>query len=486
MSQMTLDCPNCGRPLLVPESAVGRKARCTQCNTKFVIPSREELLEQTISHMVLEELDHRRHEDEPAMSEAQSSAGRPVHRPDYPTSQSGTVLGMPALKEEADPDSSGVLSVDDLTAPSSSPPGSATPRSVASGSGASDRSAASKLDTPRREPSLDGDDEPASANGSGRSTPGDSVAPAAHDTQYPRELRPTKPRPYLVVNEVSMTGVSLSFATEWLKDEVFRTSMPIRCAFTGKGPKNNLVSRPMIFLNRYKEIGEQARAIEMNYEQSLTAKHSPREHVRNIGRMNGLASPYDQPLLYYASDGHAGESLKCRARSGVSDLEHCEILIPCGDVAVEWVSRVNGRCGPEYALLKTTVAALSDDGWSSLSEKCQRRLETWCRFERGERFKLYLNDADLTVADEGLGGVVVTDRRLLYHKFRRSRSLSFNQEAILHLRTDDRYARITLESGGRLARAGKIHRHDMDKLIQALADAPRLRVMVGHESSKDD
>lgn len=460
MSQMTLDCPNCGRPLLVPETAVGRKARCTQCNTKFVIPSREELLEQTISHMVLEELDHRRHEDEPAMTEAQSSAGRPVARPDYPMSQQGTVLGMPALQEEADPDASGVLSVDDLT--------KETPAAEA----------------PHREPSLLAEEPPATSDNGADDSIGGSVASAAHDTQYPRELRPTKPRPYLVVNEVSMKGVSLSFATEWLKDEVFRTSMPIRCAFTGKGPKNNLVSRPMIFLNRYKEVGEQARAIEMNFEQRLGPKHSPREHVRNIGRMSGLASPYDQPLLYYASDGHAGESIKCRARSGVNDLEHCEILIPFGDVAVEWVSRVNGRCGPEYAQLKSTVASLSNDGWAGLSEKCQRRLETWCKFERGERFKLYLNDADLTKSDEGLGGVVVTDRRLLYHKFRRSRSLSFNQESILHLRTDDRYARITLESGGRLARAGKIHRHDMDKLIQALANAPRLRVMVGHESPK--
>ncbi len=454
MSQMTLDCPNCGRGLLVPEAAVGRKARCTQCNTRFVIPSREELLEQTITQMALEELDHRYHEDDPLLDEIQSSSGR-TPRPDYPVSSTGTVLGMPAIVHEPSPnDASGVLSVDDLSRP-------ADPAALSSA------------------PSI----PPVVTSANHVATPPPATVTAEAPATYPTDLRPAAPRPYLVVNEVSMRGVSLSFAAEWLRHEVFRTSMPIRCAFTGKGPETRLVSRPMIFTNRSEEPVVQPRAYEMRYEQTVGAKHSPREHVRVIGRMDDFAEPFDRPVLYYACDGHAGESIHCRAHTDDSGREHCEILIPFGEVAVDWLSRVNGRCGREYALLKTAVAHLSTDGWSTLPEKTQRRLESWCKFERGERFKLYLNDADLTVSDAGLGGVVVTDRRLLYHKFRRSRSLSLNQDAILHLRTDGLYVRITLESGGRLARAGKIHRSDMDQLIQALEQAPRLKVVVGKAES---
>ncbi|MEM9420708.1 MAG: hypothetical protein AAGA25_16905 [Planctomycetota bacterium] len=446
----------------MPETAVGRKARCTACGTRFVIPSREELLEQTITQMALEELDHRYHEEEAQYEEVQSSAGRPP-RPEHPVSSSGTVLGLPAVADEPAPnEASGVLSVDHITE--------------------TKKAAVAVPSAPEvKETSLPPEEPPAvlSADDSGDHAP----APEAAAT-YPTDLRPSELRPYLVINEVSMRGVSLSFATELLQHEVFRTSMPIRCAFTGKGPETHLVSRPMIFPNRSTEEGSsQARGYEMRYEQTVGPKHSPREHVRGIGRLSGFYEPYDRPLLYYACDGHAGEALKCRAHTDPMGPDHCEVLIPFGEVAVEWVSRVNGRCGPEYALLKTAVAHLKNDGWTSLSEKTQRRLETWCKFERGERFKLYLNDADLTVADMGLGGVVVTDRRLLYHKFRRSRSLSLNQDAVLHLRTDGKYVRITLESGGRLARAGKIHRPDMDKLIQALEDAPRLKVMVGKADS---
>jgi hypothetical protein len=304
-------------------------------------------------------------------------------------------------------------------------------------------------------------------------------------TDYPTELRPTEPRPYLIVKEVTMEGVHLAFASEWLNHEVFRTSMPIRCAFSGKGAEAKLVSRPIIFLNRVKEGDPQARSLELQYEQNLSGKHSPREHVRTIGRMSELRRPYDLPLLYYAQAGHIGDAICARVHSDPGGKEHCEILLPSGQTAVEWLERVNGRCGPEYALLKTSVATLLSDHWSSLSDKVRKRLETWCNFERGEVFKLYLNDADLTAADAGLGGVVVTDRRLLYHKFRHSRSLSLNQDAVLHLRTDAKYARLTLESHGRLARAGKIHRQDMNTLIQALADAPRLRVAVGRADDAD-
>ncbi|MEM1107365.1 MAG: hypothetical protein AAGH99_01600 [Planctomycetota bacterium] len=440
----------------MPETAAGKKARCTACNTRFVIPSREELLEQTITQMALEELDNRYHEDDALMDEVQSSAGRPA-RPEFPVSSNGTVLGVPAVANEPAPnEASGVISVDHITTEKPKP----KPEPVEQ----------KKNEPPKPEPAIDDQDD---------ADPETDHTPAPTTDTYPTELRPTKPRPYLVVNDVTMEGVSLSFAAEWLLDEVFRTSMPIRCAFNGKGPETHIVSRPMIFTNRCKDTTARARAFEMQYEQNVGPKHSPREHVRGIGRISGFKEPFDHPLLYYACDGHAADALKCRARTDDLGREHCEVLIPFGGVAVEWVSRVNGRCGPEYALLKTTVAHLSQGGWSNLREKTRHRLETWCKFERGERFKLYLNDADLTKADEGLGGVVVTDRRLLYHKFRRSRSLSLNQDAVLHLRTDGLYVRLGLESNGRLARAGKIHRADMDKLIQSLEDAPRLKVMVG-------
>ncbi len=56
---------------------------------------------------------------------------------------------------------------------------------------------------------------------------------------------------------------------------------------------------------------------------------------------------------------------------------------------------------------------------------------------------------------------------------------------MLHIRTDDKVARLTLQSMGRTARSGKIRRSDMNQLVEALSDAPRLRVMVGKQGDGD-
>jgi len=64
MSRITLHCPECDADLIVPESAAGRRARCSKCQARFVVPDAEELLEMQIAQMASEELGHRWSEDE--------------------------------------------------------------------------------------------------------------------------------------------------------------------------------------------------------------------------------------------------------------------------------------------------------------------------------------------------------------------------------------------------------------------------------------
>ena len=167
-----------------------------------------------------------------------------------------------------------------------------------------------------------------------------------------------------------------------------------------------------------------------------------------------------------------------RARSD-DGTELVEVQIPHGEVALKWLERINGFCDPACEQLKADIDGLGSNAWLAVPERVRQRLEAWCRFERGEKFLIYLRDADMTSADAGLGGIAVTDRRLLYNKYRQNLSISLNQEGTLHLRTDDRVARLSLEAQGRVTKAGKIARGDVNALLEALSDAPRLRVMVG-------
>ena len=49
MNTHVVPCPACQTPLNVPPSAGGRRARCPACGDRFIIPTRTDLLEDTVS-----------------------------------------------------------------------------------------------------------------------------------------------------------------------------------------------------------------------------------------------------------------------------------------------------------------------------------------------------------------------------------------------------------------------------------------------------
>lgn len=428
MSRITLHCPECNADLIVPESAAGRRARCSKCQARFVVPDAEELLEMQIAQMASDELGDRWNEDEPekatlAMAAA-AAAAPPPRRPKTVAADAAetgdTIMGMPALE---------------------------------------------RPDSPVSHPAAERPDAPPASD------------PAAEPGEYPDNPCRPPARPYLVVRKVEPHGVHFAFDVRWLRDRRFQVSIPKRCAYSGETKK--LTARPVVAKNRTADTTTRARAVEMHYEQDVGAKYSPFTLIDAIARLEGVKAPFDLPLIYYAADGHTNNALDCWATHQDDGTEIVEVQIPHGEVALKWLERINGFCDPACEKLKADIDGLGSNAWLAVPEKIRQRLEAWCRFERGEKFLIYLRDADMTSSDAGLGGIVVTDRRLLYHKYRQSLSTSLNQEATLHVRTDDRVARLTLEAHGRMTKAGKVARGDVNALVEALSDAPRLRVMVG-------
>lgn len=52
---MNITCPNCHKKLRVPDGAVGRRARCPACQSKFVIADPEDTNFETIAGFILDE-----------------------------------------------------------------------------------------------------------------------------------------------------------------------------------------------------------------------------------------------------------------------------------------------------------------------------------------------------------------------------------------------------------------------------------------------
>jgi len=455
---MTIDCPECGTPLRIPEAAAGRRGRCTSCGQRFMVPSMQDLLDATVSHLMVASIE--------AEDEAEDAFEDALQTGEFGGSPEPDLAGD-------DPHDTGTIHAHPVVGPNDTGEHALTTDAI----GPADADAADLIDitadfiAPR--------DPDASAASTAKPVPRRAHAAAPISPgDYPSELVPTDPRPYLVVRQVTLEGVVLAFDAHWLKHEVFRTSMPMRCAHHGTRSDGSLLARPMIFPNRYTGPETPLHSLESRHEIQVASHPSPRALIRAMGLLEDFKEPYDRPVLHYVSAEAASSSLECSAYTDISGKTACRVTIPHHRTALDWLERVNGRCGPEYALLRTDIARYADDAWRRLADRVRQRVAIWCKFEPGETFKLYLNDPDFIANDAGLAGLVITDRRLIYHMYRRSRSVCLNQDARLHISVDNTVARLTLEAHGRAARCGKLHKDDLPALIDALADATRLQIQV--------
>jgi hypothetical protein len=281
-------------------------------------------------------------------------------------------------------------------------------------------------------------------------------------------------RPFLAVESCTTNGVELAFDWKCLEHEGFCASMPVRCVFTGEDNPRNLLSRPLSFVDRSGATVRSAQEVETRYQHKIVTGQTPRDLMRVMGLIDGIAKPFNHPVPYYVEQHHTGQSLRCwSVKRGESYT--CHVQVPDGWYALEWVARVNGICGPEYDALAAEVAMLSSDAWSGMSEQCRGRIEVWCKFLPMEEFRLYLTDVDFGRHDEGLAGLVVTNRRLIYCKYHHRGEIELENGGSLMVKRNGVWSNLVYEYDGSRTRVVKIHTNRIGDLTEELSDTP-LRV----------
>ena len=443
--EMTIDCPGCGAELRVPNKAAGRAARCPTCSLKFTIPSTRDMLEETASHWIEEDFD-------PSGEVADDLAESSVDETTTASVMAEESDDGPAVGDSSTVTATVALSPAPPMGPPSVEPAAEVPQPDSQVATAVEDTA--KTTTPPPPP---------------------AILMSRESRDYPTALCRTEVCPYLVVHDCSQSGVLLGFDARWMAHEAFRVSMPVCCAFSGHRQGGDLYARPMVFLDQYRGDDLSTHAMETRYEQRLMSQQHPRELLLATGILDEMNTPFGEPPIYFVSGKSSGHSLSCHT-SNESGTLVCKVLVPDPKVAMEWLARVNGMCGSEYEILAADVVSIGSETWLQLPVECRERLAVWCNFEPREQFRIYLNDADFTTKDIGLAGVVVTDRRLIYHKYHHSGSISLDQEARLHIRAENNAARLTLEHSGRMARVGRIHLKEIDRLSETLAAASGLKI----------
>lgn len=306
-----------------------------------------------------------------------------------------------------------------------------------------------------------------------------SQADDEESSEYPRNLRTDPKSPHLVVLKCGSAGVRFAFDSKWLSHEGFRSSMPTRCAYSGAADRTKLIARPMVFADRARGAETSATDITSHHDIRSLADSSSRQIMQMMGTIEGMPSPFLYPMPYYISTRYANKTIHCMTRDRPSGGITAEVVIPDAVCALEWLSRVNGVCGPEYELLERDTSLLHGDRFQELSEVCRGRIQSWCKLRPHEVFQVYLNDADFGRLDEGLAGIIVTDQRVVYCKYHHRGQVRLDEEgASIVAKPGGRFFSLSLHVGEERSRICKLLNADVPKLESAISKDVAVKVIV--------
>ncbi|MBL4701433.1 MAG: hypothetical protein JKX85_09265 [Phycisphaeraceae bacterium] len=478
-------CPKatCRATLTVPLTAAGHVARCPLCHETFLIPTQDDIAEQTVSSWLEDDIEdledqtdqkwQKTLEEEATCKAHEEELKREETAKEIEKIMAGNQQFIDALKTTStDPDDPAATTALPITANIVAPTGPTDPTATKS---------------PRPEvPVPDPVSDPADTTISTDTPAAPAQAPSAnhetiaakpvqsprksHQDKYPSELDMHVPRPYLLVTQCTQSGVILSFDSRFLEHEGFRLSMPIACAFTGEKDPSLLIAKPMAFLDQPCGEIHNAYEVEAGHEAKPSQKQTPKEMLARMGIIEQFKKPFRLPMPYYMRTDHSSQSLKCTTTSTGDGPTIAHVHIPDGLVAIRWLRHVNGICGPEFDLLQKDVSHLWHSKWTHLDEAVRRRIEVWAHFRDGEQFRYFISDADMLKKDDGLAGVVLTDRRLIYKKFHRQGQVEFGTNAQLIIRPDGTMAGLRVKTQEGTFKCAKFHFKDLQKLKDAATD----------------
>ncbi len=296
---------------------------------------------------------------------------------------------------------------------------------------------------------------------------------------YPDRLQPEGPAPHLVVTNCDTRGVTFAFDSSWLKHDGFRSSLPLRCVVSGDDGIDRLIARPVLFTDQYHGGRLAVDEVHSQYENRVLAQRTPRQITRQMGLIEKMPNPFHYAMPYYVHTRHANHVLHCGTHDRQDGGITCEVVIPCLAVALEWLARVNGVCGSDYAMLEEDISLMHGESWRQLSETCRQRINAWCKLDSEESFRLYLTDADFGKRDQGMAGLVITDKRVVLCKYHhRGQVARSNRDAAVHIRCDGNFAALRLVIGDNRSKTLKLHRNDLKSLLAELRQSEGLRVLL--------
>lgn len=221
-----------------------------------------------------------------------------------------------------------------------------------------------------------------------------------------------------VLLRIDTRGALFEFPSTLLESEAFRASIPrkcLRCGTEEHVAPRIVIYGPMLkdcttleakFLDRSTKLTEQE------------VRHLSTEEV--LQRLPGpeqLPPPANLTMVYWICDMcNPSKMIYAQNRIDVDSQEgRCCLQIYRLWRAEEFLLTTGGENTEAHREIRKAMEKHPETPWDRLPGAVQQRLRQWYVPQRGEKFIAYCPDRSHTRTEDGMAGILVSTRRLIYH-----------------------------------------------------------------------
>jgi hypothetical protein len=271
--------------------------------------------------------------------------------------------------------------------------------------------------------------------------------------------------------KVEPGSVLMEFPARRLLEPAFRRGMPRQCIKCSS--KSHLYVHVIIF------SGHMTDSISLEAEYSAGSLGLSDQEARTLSADDLLARlpkvpnvppPANEPMPYWLCDMCSAAGVVSGQITGnlAAGQGTCRLKINNVRQAQEFVIAVGGTGADGYDKLEQLISHMVVNPWESVPLTVQHRLEQWFKPEAGERFLAYVPDRDRARTEDGMCGVVVSDRRLAYHTEMRHREMLIGASLRITVASHGLAQRIAINTDSWEVRAMTIDREGIVGLRRAL------------------
>lgn len=290
-------------------------------------------------------------------------------------------------------------------------------------------------------------------------------------TQSPGDtIHPPMSGPLRLV-QVERGGVQMEFPASRLLDPTFRCAMPRKCLKCST--KSHLYAHVIIYSGHMTdsislEAEHSAGALILSDQEARTL--AAEELLARLPKVPNVPPPANEPMPYWLCDmcsaaGVISGQITVNPATGQGT---CRLKVNNVRQAQEFLIATGGTGADGYDELERLLSQMVENPWESVPLAVQHRLEQWFKPESEERFLAYVPDRDHARTEDGMCGVVVSDRRVVYHTELRHREMRVGTAIQITVSSHGHVRRVAINTDTWEVRAMTVDREGLAGLRRAL------------------